>query len=362
MAYDLEKKLVVGVSSRALFDLTAENRIFETEGVEAYCAYQVRHEEEILRPGPGFALIRALLAINRLPGQAGRVEVIVMSRNSPDTSLRIFNAIDYYGLDISRAVLASGGCLAPYLEALRTDLFLSAYEDDVQAAVDAGIAAGILCTDGGCAYRQEREIGQIRIAFDGDAVLFTDESERIFQEKGLAAFEENERRNAATPLPEGPFARFLRLISAIQAEFAPGEAPIRTALVTSRCAPAHERVIRTLRAWNVRVDEAFFLGGIEKKEILAAFGAHIFFDDQTIHTAAAAQVVPAARVPYWQAAKRSGADEISKYHGGQVSGTPQQIYCLRGDGGREGNRTCKKYRKMPGTSAGGGLGLSGTER
>lgn len=351
MAYDLEKKLVVGVSSRALFDLTVENRIFETEGVEAYRAYQMKHEKEILRPGPGFGLIRALLDINRLPGQEGRVEVIIMSRNSPDTSLRIFNAIRHYGLDISRAVLASGGCLAPYLEAFRTDLFLSAYEDDVQSAIDAGIAAGIICTDGGCFYPQRKEIRQIRIAFDGDAVLFTDESERIFQERGLAAFEENERLNAGTPLADGPFARFLRLISAIQAEFAPGEAPIRTALVTSRCAPAHERVVRTLRAWNVRVDEAFFLGGIAKKEILAAFGAHIFFDDQVIHTAAAAQVVPSARVPLRQIVKRDGADEISEYHRRQVSGSPQQIYRSCGERGQSGNRTCKKYRKMPGTSA-----------
>lgn len=299
MSYDLENRLVVGVSSRALFDMTVENGIFESQGVEAYCEYQRQREDEVLAPGPGFGLIKALLNLNRLPGQERRVEVIIMSRNSPDTSLRIFRAIEHYGLDISRAVLASGGCLAPYLEAFHTDLFLSAYEDDVQSAIDAGIAAGIICTEGG-SYRQEEGIPQIKIAFDGDAVLFADESERIFQEKGLAAFEENERCKACSPLPEGPFARFLKLISAIQREVSQESSPIRTALVTARCAPAHERVIRTLRAWNVRIDEAFFLGGVDKKEVLGAFGAHIFFDDQKVHTTSAAQVVPAARVPYRQ--------------------------------------------------------------
>lgn len=298
MAYSLENRLVIGVSSRALFDLSVENEIFEKQGVEAYRQYQLEHENDILKPGPGFALIEALLRLNQLEGHKTRVEVIVMSRNSADTSLRVFNAIAYYGLQISRAVLASGASLAPYLNAFKTDLFLSAYEDDVQAAIDSGIAAGIICSDGITTYESNRKIRQIRIAFDGDAVLFTDESERLFQEQGLEAFEENEKRHAREPLTEGPFAKFLKILSDIQREFPAEEAPIRTALVTSRSAPAHERVIRTLRAWNVRIDEAFFLGGIAKKEVLSAFGADIFFDDQMIHTSAASQVVPAARVPY----------------------------------------------------------------
>ena len=239
-----------------------------------------------------------MLNINELPGQNGRVEVIVMSRNSPDTSLRVFHSITHYGLDITRAVLASGSALAPYLAAFRTDLFLSAYEDDVQSAIDSNIAAGIICSDGVHLYDFKGEIKQIRIAFDGDAVLFTDESERIYQKLGLQAFEENERKNANNPLPEGPFAKFLKTISDLQKEFPITEVPIRTALVTARSAPAHERVIRTLRAWDVRIDEAFFLGGISKKDILEAFGAHIFFDDQAVHTSKAAEVVPSARVPY----------------------------------------------------------------
>lgn len=298
MSYDLENRLVVGVSSRALFDLSCENQIFETDGVEAYCRYQVEHEDEILKPGPGFPLIKALLNLNNLPGREESVEVIIMSRNSPDTSLRVFNAIAYYGLNITRAVLASGASLAPYLEAFKTDLFLSAYEDDVQSAIDSNIAAGIICSDGIHTYNCEHQIKQIRIAFDGDAVLFSDESEQIFKEKGLEAFEENERKNANNPLQAGPFAKFLRTLSQLQGEYAVEEAPIRTALVTSRCAPTHERVIRTLRAWNVRIDEAFFLGGVCKADVLKAFGAHIFFDDQALHTKTAAEVVPAARVPY----------------------------------------------------------------
>ena len=300
MAFDLENRLVIGVSSRALFDLTVENEIFRTQGVEAYCRYQVEHEKELLAPGNGFRLIEALLNINKLPGQEGRVEVIIMSHNSPDTSLRVFNSIAHYGLDISRAVLASGASLTPYLEAFHTDLYLSADEVDVQSAIDCGIAAGIICCDEIKAYGSEKEISQIRIAFDGDAVLFSDESEQIFREKGLEAFEENERRLADSPLKEGPFAKFLKTISDIQREFQPEQAPLRTALVTARSAPAHERVIRTLRAWNVRIDEAFFLGGITKRDVLKAFGAHIFFDDQAVHTAPASEVVPSARVPYKQ--------------------------------------------------------------
>lgn len=309
----MDRKMVIGVSSRALFDLSRENEIFETQGLEAYCSYQVEHEQDVLKPGPGFALIRALLQLNERSGGGNLVEVIVMSRNSPDTSLRVFNSIEYYGLPITRAVLASGASLAPYLAAFHTDLFLSAYEDDVQCAIDSGIAAGIICTGhsygaarcGGAGARvipiKEGVLpgeGQIRIAFDGDAVLFSGDSEMIFKQKGLDAFEENERKHAREPLAEGPFANFLRKLSDLQRMLGTDNCPIRTALVTSRSAPAHERVIRTMRAWNVRVDEAFFLGGIEKKDVLKAFGAQIFFDDQSVHTASASLAVPAARVPY----------------------------------------------------------------
>lgn len=297
MAYDLDKKMVIGVSSRALFDLTVENEIFETQGLNAYCTYQVEHEQEILKPGPGFQLIKALLRLNEYSKDKNLVEVIIMSRNSPDTSLRVFNAISHYGLPITRSVLVSGASLAPYLAAFHTDLFLSAYEDDVQCAIDSGIAAGIICTER-TAQVIPMPTNQIRLAFDGDAVLFADESEQIFKEKGLDAFEENEKVHAREPLAEGPFAQFLKKLSNLQKELGTEDCPIRTALVTSRSAPAHERVIRTMRAWNVRVDEAFFLGGLGKQDVLKAFGAQIFFDDQSVHTLNAAQAVPAARVPY----------------------------------------------------------------
>ncbi len=295
MAYSLDNRLVIGISTRALFDLNTENKIFEEQGVEAYAAYQREHETDVLKPGPGFALIKGLLGLNHGDGE-NRVEVILMSKNSPDISLRIFHSIEHYGLGITRAFFLSGASLSPYLTAFRTDLFLSACEEDVQAAVDAGIAAGIIC--GGRGYDAAKEQGApIRIAFDGDAVLFSDEAEQIYREKGLEAFEHSEREKAALPLHAGPFARFLKILSDLQREFDAANAPIRTALVTARCAPCHERVIRTLRAWNVRVDEAFFLGGITKKEVLSAFGAQIYFDDQMIHTSLAAEVVPAARVP-----------------------------------------------------------------
>lgn len=302
MPKNIENSLIIGISTRALFDLTYENSIFETQGVEAYCKYQLEHENDVLKPGPGFALVKSLLSLNDRDDCGGIIEVIVMSRNSPDTSLRIFNSIRYYGLDITRSALVSGASLAPYLAAFGTDLFLSAYEDDVQAAIDSGIAAGIICTDYNNNMQDNiiplKKDETIRIAFDGDAVIFTDASEKIYKEQGLLAFEENERINACMPLEEGPFAKFLKKLSLLQKKFAGQDCPIRIALVTSRSAPAHERVIRTLRSWNVRMDEAFFLGGIEKREFLAAFGAQIFFDDQSIHTQSAAKAVPSARVPY----------------------------------------------------------------
>lgn len=321
-----DKKMVIGVSSRALFDLKKENEIFEQDGVEAYCQYQVEHEKEILKKGPGFALIQALLGINELPGQKERVEVIIMSHNSPDTSLRVFNSIAYYKLNISRAVLASGASLAPYLNAFKTDLFLSAYEEDVQQAVDSGVAAGIICQGSGYDDISSLSNGQIRIAFDGDAVIFNEDSEKIYKEKGLQAFEENERLNAESPLKEGPFANFLSKISLLQKDFPPMEAPIRTALVTARSAPAHERVIRTLRAWDVRVDEAFFLGGLQKAEVLKAFGAQIFFDDQALHTSVAAKVVPSARVPYKK--RKRVIYEVQKNTGSDFCGETKPLHCI----------------------------------
>ena len=296
MPLNLDDKLVIGVSSRALFDLESENEIFEKEGLAAYSEYQLNNEKEILKPGTAFPLIKALQNLNA--DEKYLTEIIIMSKNSADTSLRIFNSIEHYGLDISRAALVGGASISPYLPAFKTDLFLSANEADVQEAIDANIASGIICDHSNLPINAVDDINQIRIAFDGDAVIFSDESERIYQTEGLQAFAEHEHKNAQNPLPEGPFAKLLKTISLIQQKFPESNMPIRTALVTARNAPAHERVVRTLRAWNVRIDEVFFLGGIEKSEVLKAFGANIFFDDQDVHTDPASKLVPSARVPY----------------------------------------------------------------
>lgn len=295
MPFDLKDRLVVGISSRALFDLEEANEVFEREGLPAYRKYQREHENDVLRPGTAFPLVKALHNLNL--GDDRLTEVIVMSKNSADTSLRIFNSIEKYGLDISRAALVSGASLAPYLSSFKTDLFLSADENDVQEAINAGFAAGTICSPTEQPIDPDAPVEQIRIAFDGDAVIFSDESEQIYKEKGIEAFTEHERENAKKPLPEGPFAKLLKTISIVQKKFGPDDPPIRTALVTARNAPAHERVIRTLREWGVSIDEAFFLGGIEKAEVLRSFGAHIFFDDQTVHTGPASKLVPSVRVP-----------------------------------------------------------------
>ncbi len=298
MSFDLTEPLVIGISSRALFDLEAENRVYEEEGLQAYYTYQREHERDVLKPGAAFQLVRAFLNLNELQQERRVVEVIIMSRNSPETSLRIFHSIEHYGLDITRAALLSGADVAPYLKAFRTDLFLSANAGDVKDAVDAGVAAGMILT--GKAHANSRsEVGQIRIAFDGDAVLFSADSERVFKRSGLDAFVAHERGLVDTPMEKGPFANFLMALSNLQSLYQnQEEAPIRTALVTSRSVPAHERAIKTLRQWGVRVDEAFFLGGVSKRDILASFGAHIFFDDQHVHADPASEVVPSAVVPY----------------------------------------------------------------
>ncbi len=295
MPFDLNDRLVVGISSRALFDLEEANEVFEREGLPAYRKYQREHENDVLKPGTAFPLVKALHNLNL--GDRRLTEVIVMSKNSADTSLRIFNSIEKYGLDISRAALVSGASIAPYLSSFKTDLFLSADEDDVQEAINAGFAAGTICSPTEQPIDPDAPVEQIRIAFDGDAVIFSDESEQIYKSEGIEAFTEHERENAKKPLPEGPFAKLLKTISLVQSQFGPDDMPIRTALVTARNAPAHERVIRTLREWGVNIDEAFFLGGIEKAEVLRSFGAHIFFDDQTVHTGPASKLVPSARVP-----------------------------------------------------------------
>lgn len=303
MAYDLSGCLVVGISSSALFDLTVEHKIFETKGLEEYLKYQIEHEKDILKPGPGFRLVKNLLRLNELIPGKRLVEVIIMSRNSANSSMRFFNSIEHYGLDITRAALTSGNPIKPYVEAFNVSLFLSTNVEDVQDAINSDIAAGLIYNYD-YKEQEEDENKEIRIAFDGDAVLFSDESEQIYQKEGLEAFAQHEKEKALKPLPEGPFAKFLKAISNIQKEFPYGKVPIRTALVTARSSPAHERVIRTLQAWDVKIDEVFFLGGVRKREILKAFRADIFFDDQDAHLKYSRDVVPSAKVPYKNAARQ----------------------------------------------------------
>lgn len=295
MKPDLDSCLVIGISSRALFDLEEANRVFEEQGVEAYREYQREHEDEILGKGTAFHLVEALLRLNRFDPQKRLVEVIIMSRNSPDTGLRIFRSVEHYGLDVTRSAFSGGNSLAPYLSAYSVDLFLSKFEQDVQAALDSGFAAA-MCYPPPEGFNPDTD--QIRMAFDADAVVFSEESERIFREQGLTAFEEHERQNAREPLESGPFAKLLRTLSFLQSEVKAEKPPVRLAIVTARNSPAHERVIRTLRAWDVNVDEAFFLGGLPKDQVLRAYRAHIFFDDQHGHVALASRGVPAGMVPY----------------------------------------------------------------
>ncbi len=295
MSVNFEGKLVVAISSRALFDLDESHQIFEQEGVEAYHRYQIAHEDEVLQPGVAFGLVQKLLALNRHDASHPTVEVILLSRNSADTGLRIFNSIRHYGLDIVRAAFTRGESTERYVTAFGAHLFLSSNPEDVRNALAAGHAAAtILHSHTG----QNVDAGQLRIAFDGDAVLFADDSERIFRRAGLDAFEKNEAAAARLPLSDGPFKDFLAALHRIQASFPEGSSPIRTALVTARSAPAHERVIRTLRAWNIRIDEALFLGGLEKGEFLKAFGADIFFDDQKGHCDSASKHVATGHVPH----------------------------------------------------------------
>lgn len=295
MAYDLDKKLVIAISSRALFNLEEENKIFEEIGLDAYYKYQIENEDKLLEKGTAFRLVKNLLKINDDFPNDKQVEVIVISRNNSATSLRITKSIEKYNLDIARSAWSGGNDISKYLKPFKVDLFLSAKEEDVQNAVNVGIAAARILP-----FHHEEDIldTQVKIAFDGDAVLFSDESEIIYKTQGLDAFLEFEKANATNPMKGGPFAKLLRVISNIQQLYPQEQSPIRTALITARNSPAHERVIRTLDAWNVRLDEAFFLGGVEKYEVVNAFGADIFFDDQDVHLQETCKTSPSAKVPY----------------------------------------------------------------
>jgi 5'-nucleotidase len=293
MPYSLDDKLVVGVSSRALFDLDEADAVFRSRGLAAYRVYQREHEDEPLGPGAAFALVRALLSINAQQPEP-LVEVIVMSRNDADSAMRVFNSIESSGLDITRGAFRGGRDPWACLKAFQCSLFLSPEPEDVFGALAQGFPAALVLELPDAPTTDDP--GEVRIAFDGDAVLFDDKSERVFQRGGLEAFQEHEARNADVPLSPGPFRPFLQALARVQARFPEGRSPIRTSLVTARGAPAHRRVVRTLRAWNVPIDETYFLGGLDKTGVLEVLRPHIFFDDQMRHLERAASVVPSARV------------------------------------------------------------------
>ncbi|NNM58748.1 MAG: 5'-nucleotidase [Legionellales bacterium] len=294
MSVTISEKLVIAISSRALFDLSESHRIFEEEGIDAYLKYQIAHENDVLNAGAAFHLVKKLLAILHPETKERLVEVILLSRNSADTGLRIFNSIQHHQLPITRAAFTNGESPYRYVNAFEADLFLSTHPDDVARALSSQCAAATLFPS----EAKQQDITQVRIAFDGDAVLFSDEAEQVFQSHGLDAFRESESKAAHKPLQAGPFAGFLKALQQIQNLFPTDNCPIRTALVTARDAPAHERVINTLRAWEIRIDEALFLGGLSKAEFLKAFEADIFFDDQKGHCHDAAEHVATGHVPH----------------------------------------------------------------
>lgn len=297
MALDLSEILVIGVSTRALFDLEKENEVFESEGIKGFRAFQLENEDILLEPGTAFYLVKSLLELNKI-AKKKIVEVVVMSRNSPETGIRVLNSIVKHELDITRVALTGGEALAGYIDAFNIDLFLSKDAKDVQTVIDSKECAAALLYAPPKTFISDEAM--VKIAFDADSVLFSDDSELRYKTEGIEAFHKYEKEHENDALAEGPFAKLLIKLSSIQ-EHLPTSieyTPLRLAIVTARNAPSHMRVIKTLRKWGVYVDEAFFLGGLSKDKVLQAFGAHIFFDDQETHVLPASQVVPSGKVPY----------------------------------------------------------------
>ena len=290
--------LVVAMSSRALFDFEAENQVFEAGDDHAYMQLQLSRLDTPAQPGVALALARKLLAFNAgaAPGAAPRVEVVILSRNDPVSGLRVFRSCKHDGLAVERGVFTRGAPPWRYLQPLGAQLFLSANEADVRAALAAGVPAARVLQQPPLV--QAGHPHELRIAFDGDAVLFSDEAEQVYQRDGLAAFQQHEQAQAATPLAPGPFKPLLQALQQLQRAGGASRMRVRTALVTARSAPAHERAIRTLMDWQIEVDEAMFLGGLPKGSFLRAFEPDFFFDDHPRHVAGAAGHAPAGHVPH----------------------------------------------------------------
>ena len=291
MAVTLDGKLVVAISSRALFDFEEENQLFEQGDDRAYMRLQLERLEIPAKPGVAFSLVKKLLAFNTEAAQ--RVEVVILSRNDPVSGLRVMRSAAHDALPIIRCTFTRGESPWRYLKPLKANLFLSTHLSDVRSALDAGVPAAQVYPQS--AHASSAHPHEVRIAFDGDAVLFSDEAERVYQDQGLNAFQQHESDKAALPLPDGPFKPLLVALQTLQQAAQP-QMRIRTALVTARSAPAHERAIRTLMDWNIEVDEAMFLGGLDKGAFLREFEPDFFFDDQTGHIESAARHVPSGHV------------------------------------------------------------------
>jgi 5'-nucleotidase len=290
MPVTLAGQLVVAISSRALFDFEEENRLFEAGDDRAYMQLQLQRVGEPAKPGVAFSLVNKLLAFN---AKSPSVEVVILSRNDPVSGMRVFRSAKHYGLPIQRGVFTRGESPWRYLKPLNANLFLSTNEPDVRSALEAGVPAARVYPHS--ARASDAHPNEVRIAFDGDAVLFSDEAERVFQRAGLDAFQAHERERADLPLPAGPFKPLLEALQLLQRQES-SVMRIRTALVTARSAPAHERAIRTLMEWDIEIDEAMFLGGLPKGAFLREFEPDFFFDDQAGHIENALPHVPSGHV------------------------------------------------------------------
>ena len=309
MPFPIEEKLVVAVASSALFQLDEADAVFRTEGVRAYRAYQRKHEREILSPGIAFPFVRRLLELNRVFPENEPVEVVLLSRNDNDTGMRVFNSIEHYKLGIIRAAFTRGNSPFRYIPAYNVSLFLSANSSDVAEALANGYPAGVVLPS---AADDDAADDELRVAFDFDGVIADDSAERVYKEKGIAAFHASEAADGDRAIAPGPLTDLFRKLGNLRAlEDAREEADphyrrfLKTAIVTARSAPAHRRVITTLRAWNITVDETHFLGGMDKGRILRILRPHIFFDDQQHpHLDAAKDFTPSVHIPFGIASNR----------------------------------------------------------
>ena len=300
MPFDIEQRLVVAVASSALFDLGEADRVFKERGEDSYREYQREHENDALEPGVAFSFVKRLLSFNPPEGDS-TVEVILLSRNDPDTGLRVFNSIEVHGLDITRAAFLNGSAPFPYIPAFDASIFLSANPANVKEAIMSGYPAGLVLDS---ATADDPKDTELRVAFDFDGILTNDAAEQVFQTQGLEAFLRSETEQANTPHPEGPLQELFAKVAHLQeleksrASSSPDHEPrLKVAIITSRNAPAHKRVVTSLRKWGMTVDHVFFLGGMDKSRVLAVFRPHIFFDDQELQLNRARDVAPCVHVP-----------------------------------------------------------------